>query len=110
METSVKNETDKTTSVKEDHEISILQFSRWLSLATSGHKNFLTKPTDLQILYLLFLWEYISSNVGDNFKYNNVPDITKDKQIKVSEKKLVHMVQLFFHSKYYPLFNRIYNM
>ena len=102
---------DNDDKQEKNPDINILQLARWLSLATSGQKIFLIKPGDLRMLYLLFIWEYISTFSGEDYKSTDnviVPD--KDSQISLSEKKPTRLVQLFFHQKYYPLFSRIFTM
>lgn len=82
--------------------VKINQLAQWLAGATANNKNFLIKPSDLKMLYLLVLWDYASKN--------EVTEITTDDQITIAEEDLVRTTQLFYNNTYYPFFSRIFNL
>jgi len=82
--------------MSEDNKISIVHVAHWLTTSTKNNRHFYIKPIDLRIIYTLVLWEYI--------KNNNTEEITQDTDIKISEKDLIKMVQLYYSNKYHKLF------
>lgn len=89
--------------------VNILQLAQWLSIATASNGKFLLKPSDLRLLYVLVLWEYLSNHHprGDS---GEIPVIEEDSNISIPEDELVNIVKLVFNGNVYPCFNRIYNM
>ena len=84
--------------------INIHQLAPWITAATSKTKNFLLKPGDLRMLYLLVVWEYISHH------HDPKKEITDDSQIAIPEKDLVRLVKLVFNSTFYPYFYKTFTM
>lgn len=90
-----------------DKKVNILQFAQWLTQATAKNTGFLLKPGDLNTLYLLFLWEYVSKYHDSGDGSVSVPNITNDTQISIFEKDAVRLVQLYYHNTFYPYFSRL---
>jgi len=87
--------------------VNILQLAQWLTGATCKNKGFLLKPKDLGIIYLLFLWEYLSKHHTDKKVTDSVPEINDDSEISIPEQDLVNIVQTFYQKAYYPYFTRL---
>jgi len=79
----------------EENKISIVHVAHWLTTSTKNNKHFYIKPVDLRVIYTLIVWEYIK---------NNDSEIKEDTDIKIPEKDLIKMVQLYYSSKYHKLF------
>ena len=90
--------------------INIPQLAAWLAVATASNKGFLLKPTDLRILYMIILWDYLSKRHHQGDLSGEIPAIANDEQISIPEDELVRMVKLIFHTTFYPYFHRVYNM
>ena len=85
-----------------EKKISINQLAGWLSTATSNNKKYLLKPSDLKMLYLIFLYEYITNN--------SEKPIENDGEIQLPESRVVKMVQLFYDNNYYQYYNRVFHL
>lgn len=88
--------------------INILQLMSWLSAATSQNSSFLMKPNDMKMLYLLFLWEYVSKHHPKNL--TEPVKIEDDKMIALPEAEVINLVQLLFNKTFYNYFNTTFNM
>lgn len=85
-----------------EKKINIIKLVPWLTNAISNKGQFLLKPNDLKMLYMIVLWEYIS-------KYKNGV-ITNDEQIAIPEKNLIKIIELFYNDSNYQYFNKVYSM
>lgn len=109
-EPAASSSSSTTDAPTEPRKINIVQLAPWLVAATSKNKNFLLKPKDLQILYTLVLWQYISKHRNGGEPLSTPEAIENDTEIAIPEDELVRMVQVFYHNTYYPYFNRVSNM
>nr|QBK87358.1 MAG: hypothetical protein LCMAC201_02680 [Marseillevirus LCMAC201] len=104
---------DKTpTMLPPEPTVNILQLTKWLTAAT--REDFLLKPNDLKMMYLLMLWEYLSKHHDTKSAVISADKelalIPNDKTIAIPQVELVKMVQLVFHPSYYSNFFKIFNM
>jgi len=90
--------------------VNLLQLSTWLTQATGHNKNFLLKPKDLHVIYLIFLWEYLSKYHTAKKVTEKVPVIKNDEQISIPETDLINIIQTFYQESYYPYFNNLNNI
>lgn len=88
---------------EEDRNINVLQVAGWFIAATANNKNFLVKPRDLRILYMLVLWDFIS-------RREKVEKLEKDSDIVIPESRLRKMAELVFGEAYYANFNHLNDM
>jgi hypothetical protein len=89
--------------MSENKKVNILQLASWIVKATSNNKDFILKPNDLKMLYILMLWEYLS-------KYHNGRKLTCDEQIYLPETDVIKIIQLFYNSENVAYFNHVFNM
>ena len=89
--------------------VNILQLVPWLVGATAQSKGFLLKPTDVKILYTLFLWEYMNKYhfPGKIDDKTEIPEIADDSKIALPEAELLRLVQLYFNKSCYQYFGRL---
>lgn len=104
--------------------VNISQVPLWLStLFAKNASGALVKPSDLKMLYMLVLWEYLSKNGAsqnepdnkeqgdkDEPKIVSENSINSDKDIEIPEQDLIKIVNIFFNKTYYPYFNRVFYM
>ena len=84
------------------NQISIYDLSLYLSKIAHKNNNFLIKPSDLKILYIIFFWEFISNN--------NNKDIESDKDLILNEKQVNNIIKHIFNSKYSKYLENISNL
>jgi hypothetical protein len=86
-----------------DKKVNILQLSSWIIKATENNKEFILKPNDLKMLYIIMLWEYLS-------KHYNGRKLTSDDQILLPEVDVIRLVKLFYNIDNNVYFNHVFNM
>jgi hypothetical protein len=89
-------------TISTEKRINILQLAQWLTNSVPAG-NFLLKPEDLRILYLIMLWENIKQHRYTG-NYENMIELANDKDIYVSEKELLKIINIVYSKKFYPSF------
>jgi hypothetical protein len=92
--------------------VNIRQLSSWIAGSiNSQNDKFLLRPTDLKILYQLFLWTYLNNiHEGEITPETVFEQITDDASICIPEESLLRLVQIYFNNNNRQYFNTIINM
>lgn len=122
QETSTETSTSTSTSTQSaPATVPFLKLSAWLSAVTSANSKFFLKPSDLRLLYVISLWEYLrNTDPQDEPEPEPVSDAEADSErarpklsldnVSLPQEDLVNLIKVFYAEKNYPAFSLLNNM